>query len=266
MNARALSHSPGRSWEAPARNGLNPVGVDLQLLNCFELRCTGAVVRLPMSAQRLLAFLALRPHPMLRVHVAGSLWLDSTEERSFANLRSALWRVHQSGHSLIDSSKDQLRLDPRVRVDIHRATDLARLLLDDFPGRTGIDVDWIPLAGDLLPDWDDDWVLIEREHFRHLGLQALERLSERLLAAGRLGGALEVALAAFAREPLRESVHRLLVKVYLADGNTFEAIRQYRLYRDLVYGRLGLEPSGLMQDLVRGLIGDEACADPGAAA
>ena len=102
----------------------------------------------------------------------------------------------------------------------------------------GADVDWLPLTGEVLPDWDDDWALVEREHFRNLSLQALESLCEHLTAQGRLRQALEVGLAVFAREPLRESAHRLLVRIYLADGNPFDAIRQFRLYRELA-----LEPA-----------------------
>jgi len=120
----------------------------------------------------------------------------------------------------------------------------------------------------VLPDWDDDWALVEREHFRNLSLQALESLCEHLTAQGRLRQALEVGLAAFARDPLRESAHRLLVRIYLADGNAFDAIRQFRLYRDLVRSRLGIEPSSQMLELVHGLLRDgaEVSADPIAAA
>ena len=60
----------------------------------------------------------------------------------------------------------------------------------------------------------------------------------------------------FAREPLRESAHRLLVRIYLADGNSFDAIRQFRLYRDLARSRLGIEPSPQMLELVHGLLRD----------
>lgn len=238
----------------------------MQLLDGFELRCKGAPIHLPMSAQRLLAFLALRPRPMLRVHVAGALWLDSTEERSFASLRSALWRVQRSGFNLVSSSKDQLQLDPRVSVDLHDAAALAHQLLEGAPNQDVRFANWAPLAGDLLPDWDDDWVLIEREHFSRLGLQALEGLALQLLAEGRLSAALEVALTAFAREPLRESVHRILIKVYLADGNLAEAVRQYELYRDLAHRQLGLDPSAQMLDLLGGFLRHEQLVGPSAAA
>ena len=117
--------------------------------------------------------------------------------------------------------------------------------------------DWRILSGDLLPDWHDDWLLIERARYRDLGLQGLEALSEHWLAVGKPGRALEVALAAVSREPLRESAHRLVVRAHVSCGNWFQAIRQYRLYRHLVGTQLGLFPSGHMEDLVRGLLSDE---------
>jgi DNA-binding SARP family transcriptional activator len=230
----------------------------IQLLDSFGLRHDGGAVHLPKSAQRVIAFLAIRSHPMLRLHVAGSLWLDSPEERAFANLRSALWRIHRSGVAAVDSSGGTLRLAPGVRVDLHEATALAHRLIGSVPMGAGGGVEWLPLAGEVLPDWDDDWALVEREHFRNLSLQALESLCEHLTAQGRLREALEVGLAAFAREPLRESAHRLLVRIYLADGNRFDAIRQFRLYRDLVRSRLGIEPSSQMLELVHGLLRDDA--------
>lgn len=223
---------------------------------------------LPKSSRRVVAFLALRTSPVLRLHAACSLWLDSPEERAFANLRSALWRIHRSGLELVDSRGDTLRLAAGVRVDLSDATTLARRLIGSVPVGAGADVDWGPLTREVLPDWDEDWVLVERELFRNLSLQALESLCEHLTAQGRLRQALEVALAAFARDPLRESAHRLLVRIYLADGNPFDALRQFRLYRELVRGRLGIEPSAQMLELVHGLLHDgvEASAGPIAAA
>jgi DNA-binding SARP family transcriptional activator len=254
----------------PRIEGLSeqPQPIRLQLLDSFEIRRDCEIVALPMSARRVVAFLALRSHPVLRVHVAGSLWLDSPEERGSANLRSALWRIHRSGLQLVEASGDTLRLAPGVRVDLHEAVAVARRLIGSVPMGAGADVDWLPLTGEVLPDWDDDWALVEREHFRNLSLQALESLGEHLSAQGRLRQALEVALAAFAREPLRESAHRLLVRIYLAEGNAFDAIRQFRLYRDLALTRLGIEPSAQMLDLVHALLRDDVAvsADPIAAA
>jgi DNA-binding SARP family transcriptional activator len=235
----------------------------LQLLHCFHLAVAGRTVALPMSAQRVLAFLALHPHALRRVHVAGSLWLDSPEERAFASLRSALWRLQQAGGDVVEANGALLGLAPWVQVDFREAACVSRALLDGADPRP--QVDWGVLAGDLLPDWDDEWVIVEREHHRGLSLQALERLSERLLAAGALAQALEVALAVYVREPLRETAHRLLIRVHLAEGNAYEAIRQYRLYERLARTQLGLPPSAQMAALVRDLLPGDVLV-PGAAA
>jgi len=221
-------------------------GARLTLLGTFELECAGARVRLPMSAQRLVAFVALQEHPVLRAYAAGSLWPDTAEERAHANLRSALWRLHRCGHRLIDSSGDRLRIDASVRVDFRETEALARrALVGD-----AVELELSALAGDLLPDWYEEWVLLERERFRALRLRALDALCERLILAGRLDDALDAGHAAVAGEPLRESAHRALVRVHLAEGNTGEAIRQYRLFRRLLLEHLGLEPSGRMEELM----------------
>ncbi len=230
------------------------VGTRLRLLNGFELVCDGVTVPLPMSAQRLVAFLALHRRPALRAYVAGALWLETSEERAHANLRSTLWRLHRCNKELVEVSVHQLRLGPRVQVDLLEAETLARGALDVTPGG-GLEVSPDVLTVDLLPDWYDDWALIEREQFRQLRLRALDALCERLTRAGRFGEALELGLSALAGEPLRESAHRALVRVHLAEGNIGEAIRQYELCRRLLGERLGVEPSEQMDKLLEGVTG-----------
>ncbi|HEY6203669.1 MAG TPA: bacterial transcriptional activator domain-containing protein [Candidatus Limnocylindria bacterium] len=81
-------------------------------------------------------------------------------------------------------------------------------------------------GGELLADWCDEWVLLERERLRQLRLHALEVLTQRLVTVGRYADAMEVALAALRSEPLRESAHRAVISVHLAEGNRSEALRQ----------------------------------------
>ena len=224
----------------------------LKVLESFHVSYDGEPVRLPRSAQRVLAFLALYDRPLQRPYVAGSLWLDLPEERAHASLRSALWRLHRRGQGLVEVSAQQLALGREVEVDLRASEALARRVLDDS-SLDPLEVDASSLCGDLLPDWYEDWLLVERESHRQLRLHALETLCERLTRAGCLHKALEVGLAAVAGEPLRESAHRALVSVHLEEGNLIEAIRQYGLYRKLLSTQLGVEPSERMQVLVRDL-------------
>jgi len=232
-------------------------GINLRLLGGFELLSDGVAVTLPMSAQRLMVFLALRGRPVGRLHVAGVLWADSPEQRAVANLRCAVWRLHRAGLRLISTEPGQIGLHPSVDVDLHRAEDMARRFLRAAvdPPVGPLDPDWELLAAELLPDWTDDWVLVEREYHRQMGLEALENLAERLLQEGRTKSALELAFAIVAQEPLRESAHRVAVRIFLNEGNTYNALRQYRLYESLARRHLGVAPSELMERLVNPLQG-----------
>jgi DNA-binding SARP family transcriptional activator len=233
-------------------SGGSMAGVRLTLLNAFALECDGVAVQLPASAQRVLAFVALHEHPVRRPYVAGSLWLDSPEERAYANLRSALWRLRRFGSRLVDAEGSELALGRDVEVDLRECEQLARrAVAREQRGPEALDVRLF--GSDLLPDWYEDWVVIEREHYRQLRLHALDALCEQLTASGRLDEALEAGLAAVAGEPLRESAQRALIRVHLAEGNGGEAVRQYRLYRHLLDEQLGIEPSPLMAELVRDL-------------
>src|SRR5439155_9485234 len=101
-----------------------------------------------------------------------------------------------------------------------------------------------------LPDWYDDWLLFERERFRQVSLHALEVLADQLVRAGELSRALEAALSAVRSEPLRESAHRAVIRVHLAEGNRAEAIRHYELCRRLLRERLGVRPSPMLAELI----------------
>ena len=208
-------------------------------------------VALPPSVQRLVAFVTIHDRLLLRQYVAGSLWPETTEQHAAANLRSVLWRLNHLGAHVVEARGLTLRLAADIPVDLRDRTEEARLLL----AAADLDVDALDdsvFRVDLLPDWYDDWLVIERERFHQLRLRALECVCERLAAQGEYARALDAGLAAVAGEPLRESSHRALVKVHLAEGNHAEAVRQYRLYRRLLQEQLGLTPSLQMLELLRG--------------
>jgi DNA-binding SARP family transcriptional activator len=227
--------------------------VRLGLLNTFEVLCDELPVQLPNVAQRLVAFVALHERPVQREYAAGMLWPDTPDQRSAANLRSTLWRVQTRAAGLLDVNGSRLSLEPGVRVDLRVAERIAHRVLAPPPNRDP-PCDLGLFAGDLLPDWyHDDWVLLERERFRQLRLRALDALCDRYTRAGRLNEALEAGLLSLAGEPLRESAHRALVRVHLADGNAVEALRQYGLCKRLLRDQLGIAPTQQMRDLIETL-------------
>jgi DNA-binding SARP family transcriptional activator len=222
----------------------------LQLLDSFELTCGGGRLELPLPAQRLLAFLALHDQPMLRGYVAGTLWLDSNEAHAAGSLRSALWRLRRLGLRLVEARGSRLELASVVAVDVKAVVAWARRVLDPSTELRGTDVAPIWQPGQLLPDWYEDWVEIERERLAALRAHALEALCHRLTAAGRFGEATEAGLAAVRDEPLRESAHRVLIGVHLAEGNRAAALQQYRAFTLLLRAEVGIAPSSRMEHLM----------------
>lgn len=224
--------------------------VRVELLGGFDVSRDGQRIPLPLSAQRVLALLALHDRPLLRAFVAGVLWLDSPEERAAASLRSVLWRLQLPGRDLVEAGRAHVGLAREVWVDVRDARAFARGVLSHDVERDNL-MEWeARLGGDLLPHWYDDWVLMERERFRELRLHALESLCDQLLEVGDPAQAMEAALAAISADPLRESAHRALIRVHLSEGNHSDALRVYRRYRRLLQEELGVEPSEQLRGLL----------------
>jgi DNA-binding SARP family transcriptional activator len=222
---------------------------DIQLLGEFQLRLRGAVVHIPLGAQQLLALLGLHGGWARRPFVAGTLWPEKDEVRATANLRSSLWRIGQVSTQLVSCSDGSLRLDPSVSVDlVDMVTGAERLVAGD-PGELSKFSPRLFFC-DLLPDWYDDWVVIERERLRQLRIHALEALCQRLTALERYPEAINAGLVAVAAEPLRESAHLILMRAYAAEGNWCEVLRAYDRLVQLLWSELGVEPSARVSEFV----------------
>jgi DNA-binding SARP family transcriptional activator len=232
-------------------------GFQLSLLGTWRLSRCGAEARVSANRQRLIALLALTG-PQNRAFVAGALWPNSSEPQAQGNLRSTLSRLQLSGLRVVESAGDILRLRSDVDVDIRQLTACAQELVhapDPLPPAPGV-VLRLQCGGELLPGWYDDWVVAQRERLRQLRLHALEIASAVLSENGRYAEALEAALATVDLEPLRESAHRVVTQVHLAEGNHVEAVRQFQRYRHLLRRELGIEPSEHMLGLIRPFIAD----------
>jgi len=228
--------------------------LEVCILGTFRFRAGGSgLPALAGGSQRLLALLGLRDRVLMRAGVAGTLWPESTEEHAHSSLRSALGRLSRVSREAVVVTPLDLCLAERVNVDIREARALAHRLLE--PGAAVADTDVgahaiRALSVDVLPDWYDDWVLVEAEEWRQLRLHALEAAAERLLSAGRFGEATGAALAAVRVEPLRESARAAVIRVHLAEGNQSEALREFARYRTLLRAELGLEPTEQLHRMV----------------
>jgi DNA-binding SARP family transcriptional activator len=243
---------------APQFAALRPYAtVSITLLGCFALSHGGIELHsVSPGSQRLLAYLALHPRSHTRSHVAATLWPDASDDHAGESLRSALARLEVPRDEVISSDTSGLRLAGSVEVDFAQATAVAlRLLSTDPVGELDeLSPDTIALfSRDLLPEWMDEWVLIENEDWRQLRISALEAIAVRLLSENRLREAALAARTAIRVDPLRESSQHALVKIYLAADNRSDAVRAVSEYSRLISRELGILPSVSLLSLVAGL-------------
>jgi DNA-binding SARP family transcriptional activator len=246
--ARATEHEPTTDTEVPAEP------FQLRLMGGFDLRLGGQIVPLPLNARRVLALLAVRERPQTRTGVAFTLWMDTTQSRALANLRSTLWKIGPEREQLIRGSGERLWLAPHVDVDFARVVEQAKRLIGPDTDLSVDDANVDELAGELLPEWDEEWLRDEQERLRQLRVHALEALCSRLGNGGRGAEAVCAGQAAVSAEPLRESAQLVLINAHLAEGNVFEARRQFEIYQGLLWRNLQILPSERMTTLLAGAL------------
>lgn len=224
---------------------------EVLVLGGFELRVDGRPVALPTQAQRVLACLAVCGPDLPRERLAGRLWPETSQARAQANLRNALWRLRPAGPRVVRAARERVGLWDDVVVDLAEGERCARSVLDDGDdGRAALLAPLALLRRDLLPDWDEDWLVPERERMRQLRIHALEALSRSCAGQGRFARAVEAGLAAVNADPLRDSANAALIEAHLAQGNHSDAVRHLAGYRTLLADELGLAPSRRLETLV----------------
>jgi DNA-binding SARP family transcriptional activator len=228
---------------ATVQAGPDHGGDALSLMDGFTLVRRGQEVVVPAGGQRLVAFLGLAG-TRNRTVTAASLWPDSSEQHAHGRLRTALWRLQRLWPGLVHATEHQLGLCPSIQVDTRHFVRWALGVIRSGTSPCSVDSVLGALStGELLPGWYDDWVLFERERLRQLRAHALEELSAQMLGQERFALAMEAALEAVRTEPLRESAHRAVIAVHLAEGNYADARNQYAGLRRLLRAELGIEPT-----------------------
>src|SRR6266540_669514 len=267
LEMRLLSlPGPGQRLRASGedRPGGAMARIDLTLLGGFQARVKPSPpLRVPTrKAQGLLAYLALPPglaHP--RDKLAALLWGDMREGQARTNLRQTLFTLRKA---LPVTVPDGLRLDgadltlDAAAVDVDVAT-FEGLVTQGTPEALALAA--AVYQGDLLQGLAvreapfEEWLMAERERLRELALETLAKLLAQQRAAGATEVALQTALRLLALDPLLETVHRTLMRLYAQLGRRETALRQYQVCVGVLHRELGVEPEEetkrLYQEILR---------------
>lgn len=232
--------------------------LEIHVLAGFRLVVGDREMLLPANSQRVLAYLAIcapAGQAQHRHEVAERLWIDEPRQRAQTILRTAIWRIRQANPRFLVAERQLIQLGPMVDIDLHRSMLQAERLLSGDQGPALEDAILPHLTSDLLPGWDDDWLLLERERIHQIRIHALEGLAQRLCRRGQVVPALNAAYSAIESEPLRESARAVLVELHMAQGNLVEARKQVEAYSKLLWLEMRLRPSDALLNRVAGSSG-----------
>lgn len=233
----------------------------LRLLGRWQLVVDGAEVELGHREERLVALLGLTGRSS-RLHVAGTLWPESTDERALASLRRAVLHTQQRSPGLLQADRLTIGLGDDVEVDlddVRRAAAAAEAPLADgavadLPSRLAVP--------GLLPDWYEDWVLQEREALERLRVKGLERVARHGLDVHHLALTAAAADAASDIDPLLEWASECAIRAHLGCGDLGSARREFDRYRTAMRSELDAPPSRTILDLVEPALATAAPVPP----
>lgn len=205
------------------------------------------------KARSLLKLIALQRHfRLVRDQAMHALWPELDATAAAAQLYKALHHIRKAfalgaeeAADWIEITDDLIRLVPPggVVTDVQRFEETARAGLR---GRNVADLEMAVshYAGDLLPtDLYAEWTALPREHYRQLYLDVLTALAAEYEGRGERSEAAEMLRLALEKEPVLESAHRGLMRIFARRGQTVRALRQYDLCRTVLRRELGMDPS-----------------------
>jgi DNA-binding SARP family transcriptional activator len=205
--------------------------------------------------EELLGFLLVRPGlKHSRLKLIDLLWSDCSEQQGRGRLNTAVWRIRLIFDSLglateeiLLTTRDWISLRPPadMQADFETFRHWERLARQqqELPQRQTCLKQAITLyQGDFCEGIYADWCLLERERLARLHLRALGQLMHCYIQRETYEEAIETGQQILQIDPLREEVHRALMRCYRYLGRHTRAIRQFHACSRLLHDELKLSP------------------------
>jgi DNA-binding SARP family transcriptional activator len=205
----------------------------------------GPIPALRPRAQRLLVYLLLNRHKSIpRESAAFTLWPDGSEKEALGALRRALSDIRASlptseKHDWVIATREELGWNPSAPhwLDIEVFEKSVR------EGSAAALHEAVALySSDLLTEFDDEWIVLEREQLRQAQFSALRHLAAHYRTLAEYDPALKLARQAVALDPLSESASRDLIAIYYEAGDRGSALAEYEHLRRRLRDELDVEP------------------------
>jgi ABC-type oligopeptide transport system substrate-binding subunit/DNA-binding SARP family transcriptional activator len=230
--------------------------LDARLLGCFSIQLDGQPVEIKVrSSQSLLAYLLLNPEtPLRRERLAGMFWPRSSEADARSNLRHALWRIRKALAPAREVAGEYIHADDLTVTFIRHPDDqVDAYLLEAFLSE-GASVDDLirsveVYAGELLPGFYEDWVVLARERLKGVFERKMGLLLDRLQSEQRWLEVLTWSERWIAQGQVPETAYRALMLAHARRGDLAKMAAVYQSCIEAMDRELGLGPSAQTREL-----------------
>ncbi len=190
----------------------------------------------------MLAYLVLHDGvPVAREHLAFTIFPDLPEDDALKELRRYLYLAQKALPArappwiVADAESIQWNGGCDSRTDV---LEFRRLRNSDATLAAAVDA----YAGELLPEFYDEWVIEERERLRIAFHEALTALVVRSRGDRRYADAIRFARRLLADDPWREDILRHLIAARYESGDTAGAIAEFDKFARCAREELRVEP------------------------
>lgn len=227
--------------------------LQLELLGDFRMRSeSGSLINISAKkSQAMLAYLGVKPAQLVsRDKMAALLWSSTATEQARQSLRQTLSSLRKELGQLSPDRKilveegDFLSLDPTlVQIDV---AEFEKQLATGTEAALAKAVSLY--RGDFLEGFEldeerfDQWVIAERDRLHRASLRAHSHLVEIQTRNGAIDEALATSQQSLRIDPLQESVHRTLMRLYMDSGDLVNAVQQYDTCARTLKRELQIEP------------------------
>jgi len=236
------------------------------------------IVQVPRTMLALLGFLLQQPRGYPRDLLADRFWPDFPQTRARNCLNTALWRLRAllepdgtpRGTFLLAAPTGEVSFNWESNhwLDVMAfRTQLGSVLSQPIHAMQAADAQALEATlelytGEFLGGVYADWVLEERERLHSLYLDGLAHL----LCYYKENRAYDASLACGRRilqhDPLREDIHREMIRLYMEAGHRVLAVRQYETCRRLLAEEMGIQPMEETQALYSWITSTDARSQP----
>jgi DNA-binding SARP family transcriptional activator len=214
---------------------------------------------LTRDLQALLAYLLLQRNKIhFREMLADLFWGEHGQEKARGSLNTALWKLKRAlepdgiptGTYLKNSYQGGVAFNREssywLDVEIFEK-DMRQILACPFQTADETHINTLERTlglyrGELLEGVYKDWALRERDRLRAVHLKGLIYLLQYHGFHGAYETAITFGHQILELDPLREEIHREVMRLYMDNGQRAQAIRQYEICRATLAEQLNVEP------------------------